>query len=303
MGVRTVRSQGAMEYLMTYGWAVVIIGVVLAALFSLGVFNSSMLGPRASAGSCKVFRSTAITTLEGVCNNVIPRSVAQFSGAGSYITMPPEATETSSFSISFYYYAASALASGHYETVISNQYPDYNNNLPKWSIYLDARSYPSQGPVELRLNDGSQINDNVQESSASCEPDLSATNVWHFVAVTVNAASKTYNIYGDGNSCGSGSYAFTGTFASQNSVIISDASSPQFAGDLADVQIYNASLDANQVQALYVEGIGGVPVNLQHIVAWWPLNGDFVDYSGNSNSGTPTGVTFTSSWTSGYTTP
>ena len=44
MGVRTVRSQGAMEYLMTYGWAVVIIGVVLAALFSLGVFNSSMLG-------------------------------------------------------------------------------------------------------------------------------------------------------------------------------------------------------------------------------------------------------------------
>lgn len=30
-----------MEYLMTYGWAILIIAVVLAALFSLGVFNGS----------------------------------------------------------------------------------------------------------------------------------------------------------------------------------------------------------------------------------------------------------------------
>jgi len=35
------RSQSAMEYLMTYGWAVLIIGVVLAALVSLGAFNSA----------------------------------------------------------------------------------------------------------------------------------------------------------------------------------------------------------------------------------------------------------------------
>ena len=40
---------------------------------------------RASAGSCKLFKSTAITTLEGVCNNVIPQSVAQFNGASSYV--------------------------------------------------------------------------------------------------------------------------------------------------------------------------------------------------------------------------
>ncbi len=35
----TVRSQSAMEYLMTYGWSILIIAVVVAALFSLGVFN------------------------------------------------------------------------------------------------------------------------------------------------------------------------------------------------------------------------------------------------------------------------
>mgnify|MGYP001572188272 CR=1 FL=1 len=34
-----LRLQSAMEYLMTYGWAILIIAVVLGALFSLGVFN------------------------------------------------------------------------------------------------------------------------------------------------------------------------------------------------------------------------------------------------------------------------
>ncbi len=37
------KAQSAMEYLMTYGWAILIIAVVLGALFSLGVFNGSNL--------------------------------------------------------------------------------------------------------------------------------------------------------------------------------------------------------------------------------------------------------------------
>ncbi len=37
------RLQSAMEYLMTYGWAILIIAVVLGALFSLGVFNGTAL--------------------------------------------------------------------------------------------------------------------------------------------------------------------------------------------------------------------------------------------------------------------
>jgi hypothetical protein len=42
---KTFKAQSAMEYLMTYGWAILIIAVVLGALFSLGVFSgSSLLG-------------------------------------------------------------------------------------------------------------------------------------------------------------------------------------------------------------------------------------------------------------------
>ncbi|MBD3156030.1 MAG: hypothetical protein GF368_05255 [Candidatus Aenigmarchaeota archaeon] len=35
------KGQAAMEYLMTYGWAILIIIVVIGALFAMGVFNTS----------------------------------------------------------------------------------------------------------------------------------------------------------------------------------------------------------------------------------------------------------------------
>jgi hypothetical protein len=37
---RNYRAQSAMEYLMTYGWAILIIAVVISVLFALGVFNT-----------------------------------------------------------------------------------------------------------------------------------------------------------------------------------------------------------------------------------------------------------------------
>ncbi len=37
---KTLKLQSAMEYLMTYGWAILIIAVVLGALFSIGVFKA-----------------------------------------------------------------------------------------------------------------------------------------------------------------------------------------------------------------------------------------------------------------------
>jgi hypothetical protein len=40
--MKNFRLQSAMEYLMTYGWAILIIAVVLVALFSLGVFSGGV---------------------------------------------------------------------------------------------------------------------------------------------------------------------------------------------------------------------------------------------------------------------
>ncbi len=40
-GVGKFRLQSAMEYLMTYGWAILIIAVVLGVLYYLGIFNGA----------------------------------------------------------------------------------------------------------------------------------------------------------------------------------------------------------------------------------------------------------------------
>ena len=37
--IKAKKAQSAMEYLMTYGWAILIVIIVAAALFALGVFN------------------------------------------------------------------------------------------------------------------------------------------------------------------------------------------------------------------------------------------------------------------------
>ncbi|MEM3215754.1 MAG: hypothetical protein QXS17_02470, partial [Candidatus Micrarchaeaceae archaeon] len=89
-GVPAVKSQSAMEYLMTYGWAILIIAVVLGALFELGVFSSNTFAPKASPGACQVFRpngpgTTSFINLEGVCNGELPEYVASFNGGNSYI--------------------------------------------------------------------------------------------------------------------------------------------------------------------------------------------------------------------------
>ena len=50
--IAKLKSQSAMEYLMTYGWAILIIAIVLAALFSLGIFSSgSLIGTTCIANS------------------------------------------------------------------------------------------------------------------------------------------------------------------------------------------------------------------------------------------------------------
>lgn len=72
-----------------------------------------------------------------------------------------------------------------------------------------------------------------------------------------------------------------------------------FNGYIANIQIYNATLSTSEIQSLYTEGIGGVPVRLDSLIAWWPLNGNPNDYSGNGNNGVPTSVTYSGGWTEG----
>lgn len=48
--MKTIKGQGAMEYLMTYGWAILVIVIVVAALYSLGVLNPATYQQKRCSG-------------------------------------------------------------------------------------------------------------------------------------------------------------------------------------------------------------------------------------------------------------
>jgi hypothetical protein len=71
----TKRAQSAMEYLMTYGWAILIIAVVLGALFSLGVFSgSSLIGNACIAGPGFLCQSMILSHTSGALSATIGQS-------------------------------------------------------------------------------------------------------------------------------------------------------------------------------------------------------------------------------------
>ena len=123
-----------------------------------------------------------------------------------------------------------------------------------------------------------------------------------FVAFTYNG--NILNIYINGNLDSSSS--ITGTVPTSASWVAIGANlagggtlygSPynrRFQGYIYNVQLYNSTLDANSIKALYVEGVGGAPINLQNLMGWWPLNGNANDYSGNLNNGATTNVIYVS---------
>jgi len=105
LGKASAKAQSAMEYLMTYSWAILIIAVVLAALFQLGIFNPMTFAPKAPPGSCQVFRpngpgTTSFINLEGICSGELPQYVGRFNGVNAYILAPPNFSTTVNIIIS-----------------------------------------------------------------------------------------------------------------------------------------------------------------------------------------------------------
>jgi hypothetical protein len=68
------KGQSALEYLMTYGWALVVIVIVIAALFAFGIFNPP------SAGTCTGLDKLAYSEHSITDSNAV---IALMNGTGS----------------------------------------------------------------------------------------------------------------------------------------------------------------------------------------------------------------------------
>ena len=269
-----------MEYLMTYGWAILIIAVVLGALFQLGVFNSSSFSPRAPPGACQVFRpsgpgTTTNINLMGVCTGQLPQYVGQFNGQTGYVDAGNSATFSPSTITVSVWIRLNAL--GLTQTVAGK----YSNDNNRYELYINTQNY-------FKFLAANGVDYGLADSQYAA-----AASVWyHMVGVYDGAKVRIYV-----NGVEKNNAALTGSMSSGSvSFTIGKTQGSYVNGLISNVQVYNTSLSANQIQALYLEGIGGAPMLLQNLAGWWPLNGNSKDYSGNNNNGVPTAVTFTSQY-------
>jgi hypothetical protein len=308
------KAQSAMEYLATYSWAIFIIIIVAGVLFYIGIFNKGGLSPGASGGSCVIVRprgpgSTEFLSRQGLCN-VNPRFVATFNGLNSWVDIHPNSLLTSG-NLTVTAWADIRGPSRDFFNFIVVKNGDWNIAVcGTSSFFLCYYEYGGMGGSGLRV---------LSKSVCNCTSYNNApiqTNKWYFVSIVITNATKPYaqeSVYLDGNTTpvlvggalmsigGSPTY----TLENQNVTIGYGLYGNQFMnGSIADVQIYNTALSPSGLQQLYLEGIGGAPINLQALAGWWPLNGNTQDYSGNKLNGFPTGdVGYSNQWTTDYTIP
>ena len=276
---------------MTYGWAILIIAIVMVALFQLGILGGTNVAPHATAGACQIYRSAAGSSLAGQCNNLEPQFVSQFSGTRSDVNLPQINSESGTNPISYTIWFNTLSIPGSWPVVFGDTTGSPRNG---YDIYFGGAG--SSNPNHLALERFSGGSSTVLHSISNLPLDT-----WYFAVVTYDGTNL--RLYLNGVLQGTASSSGSITVDSIMSLGATSGSGNYGNFDLADFQIYNTSLSQSEVTALYQEGIGGAPIDPTHIVGWWPLNGNAQDYSGNNNGGVPTNVVYTSSWTSGYTAP
>ncbi len=310
-----------MEYLMTYGWAILIIAIVLVAFFSLNLFNPYTFSPKASPGSCQILRPNGpgsnlfVSAVGPTCTtDEIPQYVASISNTPNsrIIVSPSQSIDTTwgggPWTITAWFKDTS-LPGSTLTTIIeangcisgstlSGSGSTYAAGLNQWYQQISASGSSACNavggvgtytPYVLVLDKWYML---------TAESQLSGTNL---------ITTACYN-----NQCTTANTVLPNGYMVENYVqyggpelIFGEycCALPYYAGQITNIQIYNTSLSSSAINTLYAEGIGGAPVDIQNLVGWWPLNGNSNDYSGNGNNGVPTNVVFTSNWESGYSAP
>ena len=282
---------------MTYGWAILIIAVVLAALFELGVFNPMTFAPKASPGSCQVVRpegagTTNFISLEGECNGELPQYVAQFNGQSSSILVSgSQALEVQNFTVTFWI-SFNQGAINYWGGIFDNTNPNSDRSPSIWQT-----NGASGACLYIRTGGGTGT------GCAGPNGESSYFNLHTLYFVSATKSGGTLTVFVNGKQTETASAANPMVMGLGTLYIGASEDFQKFNGSIANVQFYNTALSANDIQALYQEGIGGAPIKIQSLVGWWPLNGNANDYSGNGNNGAPSGVTYTSNWYSGYSAP
>jgi hypothetical protein len=289
-----------MEYLMTYGWAILIIAVVLGALFQLGIFSGNAFVARAPAGSCQIERTSAGVSLEGECQGILPQYTASATSTSSVVANVPSSYGGYPSAVTMWVYQSDSDT--EYDVFSSTPYttnPSYP--LEAYTISLNVAGTDSYQAGGLEFTDTCacySTNYYYQADGVTL-----SNNAWHFIALTFNSLGDP-ELFVDGTMYPTTLHTGSGpAIPAGMSTGVMDTSFGGVNGIIANVQIYNYSLSEGEIDGLYLEGIGGAPTRPQSLVGWWPLNGNAQDYSGNNDNGAASGVSYVGDWVNAYMVP
>ncbi len=214
--------------------------------------------------------------------NVNGQLVGNFSGTGSYISIPSIV-------------GISGSSNAAVSAWILMKSPSNNVVLSDaWTSPMVLQMYVhANGSLEADFGSGSDWIIEAETSSNTLSPgrwyDLMAT--WQSgngISLYVNGQLQSAN-YLVGNSLSEGSLGVPsmGYIGYSGQGI-----GGYFDGLLANIQVYSSQLNSSQSLQLYYRGVSGHPLGDSNLMGWWPLNGTPNDYSGNDYNGTSTSVAY-----------
>lgn len=301
-----MKMQSAMEYLFTYGWALLIIAIIVLTFWYLHVFNPLFFAPKAIAGECYVSQGGAGASasgpqLMGVCNNQIPQFVFAAQGPGDVVYISNSSSPSSVLNVQ------NSITISAWVYIQGSPYHDVVDKEGQYGMKLDHNNQPH--PCSPSNNPGWCLEWDTSNDWNGISYPIPNGNIdeWIFLAVSAQGSNKYW--YANGQLIGSENVPGTAmSYAPTNLVIgsISEDSIKGYGGAewydgmISNVQIYSVALSQNSISALYNEGVGGTPIDVQDLVGWWPLNGNGNDYSGNGNNGVANTIAFNGGWWTTY---
>ncbi len=256
---RRETGQSAMEYLMTYGWAILIIAIVLVAFFSLNLFNPYTFAPKASPGSCQILRPNGpgsnifVSAVGPTCTtNEIPEYVAEFGGASTNLTtgvtsFPVISPSSGAVTVTQWVYVSSYTPAAGFFTIHSS-----STNV-SFTAFIDEGGCVANTQYFLPM-----LKNGTHDTDVCVPPQHFPINTWVFVVSIVNN-TNIVGYVGTGGILTNSSGSYLQSILTPTSFRIGYSYNGYFptGSMVSNVQVYNTTLSSSQVSALYAEGIGG----------------------------------------------
>lgn len=279
-----------MEYVISYGWAIMIIAVALVVLFALGVFNTNS-GAKAQPGSCYVQRpqgpaTTAQISIGGVCNDAEPATVMNHSAATTIVVPGSAYTAFSTYADS----TPSFFGWVYVTNVIGT--PSLFGYSDVYGVLIDG----STSNNILALYDVCGGCFQYQDSGLGLKE-----NTWQFFGLELDPGMKaTVYVGSENGTLESNTFSYPSSVGAPIDAIDIATSvnhiSGTFTGYISNFQEYSTPLPTNTIKQMFLEGIGGPPIDINRLIGWWPLNDNGNDYSGNQNNATVGNVIYPGDW-------